>query len=102
MSKAMRSPSNKPAIYRAVIDDVINNIKPEFEEFGVTEDVLADLQHVRLLLPVPFYYLTRTLRNGSARSSHPTLQISNCLTLHPTPIRHTLCTCCHIRITLLL
>jgi hypothetical protein len=52
MSKAMRSPSNKPAIYRAVIDDVINNIKPEFEEFGVTEDVLADLQHVRLLLPV--------------------------------------------------
>ncbi|KAF4567243.1 hypothetical protein EYR40_006240 [Pleurotus pulmonarius] len=39
--------SNKivPAIYRAVIDDVIHNIKNEFEEFGVSEEVLAELQH---------------------------------------------------------
>ncbi|KAI0645848.1 transcription factor IIA alpha/beta subunit [Trametes meyenii] len=38
--------SNKivPAIYRAVIDDVIANIKPEFDEYGVSEDVLAELQ----------------------------------------------------------
>ncbi|KZP34422.1 transcription factor IIA, alpha/beta subunit [Athelia psychrophila] len=38
--------SNKivPTIYRAVIDDVIASIKQEFEEYGVAEDVLADLQ----------------------------------------------------------
>ncbi|KAF4621485.1 hypothetical protein D9613_000319 [Agrocybe pediades] len=38
--------SNKivPAIYRAVIDDVIASIKPEFEEYGVAEEVLAELQ----------------------------------------------------------
>ncbi|KAH9929585.1 transcription factor IIA alpha/beta subunit [Epithele typhae] len=34
----------EPSIYRAVIDDVIANIKPEFDDFGVPEDVLADLQ----------------------------------------------------------
>ncbi|KAJ6576338.1 transcription factor IIA, alpha/beta subunit-domain-containing protein [Mycena sp. CBHHK59/15] len=39
--------SNKivPSIYRTVIDDVIASIKPSFEEFGVSEDVLAELQH---------------------------------------------------------
>jgi len=39
--------SNKivPTIYRAVIDDVISAIKPEFDEFGVAEEVLAELQH---------------------------------------------------------
>ncbi|KAF9482217.1 transcription factor IIA, alpha/beta subunit [Pholiota conissans] len=38
--------SNKivPSIYRAVIDEVVNAIKPEFEEYGVAEDVLAELQ----------------------------------------------------------
>jgi transcription initiation factor TFIIA large subunit len=37
--------SNKivPTIYRTVIDEVINAIKPEFDEYGVPEDVLADL-----------------------------------------------------------
>jgi len=39
--------SNKivPSTYRAVIDDVIRAIKPEFDEYGVAEDVLAELQH---------------------------------------------------------
>ncbi|KAJ3749600.1 transcription factor IIA alpha/beta subunit [Lentinula detonsa] len=39
--------SNKivPTTYRFVIDDVIASIKPEFEEYGVSEDVLAELQH---------------------------------------------------------
>lgn len=38
--------SNKivPGIYRAVIDDVVAAIKPEFDEYGVGEDVLAELQ----------------------------------------------------------
>lgn len=39
--------SNKivPSIYRSVIDDVVVAIKPEFDEFGVPEEVLAELQH---------------------------------------------------------
>ncbi|KAH9946944.1 transcription factor IIA alpha/beta subunit [Amylocystis lapponica] len=39
--------SNKivPTIYRAVIDDVISSIKSEFDEYGVGEEVLAELQH---------------------------------------------------------
>lgn len=36
----------EPNVYRAVIDDVIDAIKPEFEEYGVPEDVLAELQRV--------------------------------------------------------
>ncbi|KAJ2926746.1 hypothetical protein H1R20_g10349, partial [Candolleomyces eurysporus] len=38
--------SNKivPGIYRAVIDEVIGAIRPEFDEYGVSEDVLAELQ----------------------------------------------------------
>ena len=36
----------EPTIYRAVIDDVIANIKPEFDDFGVSEEVLAELQSV--------------------------------------------------------
>ncbi|KAI0305392.1 transcription factor IIA, alpha/beta subunit [Multifurca ochricompacta] len=38
--------SNKivPAIYRSVIDDVISSIKGDFDEYGVSEDVLAELQ----------------------------------------------------------
>ncbi|KAF9236367.1 transcription factor IIA alpha beta subunit [Melanogaster broomeanus] len=35
----------EPNIYRSVIDEVIAAIKPEFDEYGVSEDVLADLQH---------------------------------------------------------
>ena len=38
----------EPTIYRAVIDDVICAIKSEFDEFGVAEEVLAELQHVSL------------------------------------------------------
>ena len=38
----------EPSIYRAVIDDVIGSIKPEFDDFGVSEDVLAELQSVSM------------------------------------------------------
>ncbi|KAG9084097.1 hypothetical protein FRC06_004209 [Ceratobasidium sp. 370] len=34
-----------PQVYRAIIDEVMANIKGEFEEFGVEEDVLAQLQN---------------------------------------------------------
>jgi len=38
--------SNKivPQTYRSVIDDVISSIRSEFDEYGVSEDVLGDLQ----------------------------------------------------------
>jgi transcription initiation factor TFIIA large subunit len=36
----------EPAIYRAIIDDVVASIKNEFDAYGVGEDVLADLQSV--------------------------------------------------------
>ncbi|KAI5119806.1 hypothetical protein M0805_006939 [Coniferiporia weirii] len=38
--------SNKivPMIYRAIIDDVIASIKSEFDDYGVGEEVLGDLQ----------------------------------------------------------
>ncbi|KAI0302683.1 transcription factor IIA, alpha/beta subunit [Russula brevipes] len=38
--------SNKivPGIYRSVIDEVISSIKSDFDEYGVSEDVLAELQ----------------------------------------------------------
>ncbi|GAB1526856.1 transcription factor IIA subunit alpha [Rhizoctonia solani] len=34
-----------PQVYRAIIDEVMANIKSEFEEFGVDEDVMAQLQN---------------------------------------------------------
>ncbi|KAJ7476192.1 transcription factor IIA alpha/beta subunit [Mycena latifolia] len=39
--------SNKivPGIYRSVIDDVIAAIRPAFDEFGVADDILDELQH---------------------------------------------------------
>ena len=40
----------EPTIYRAIIDDVVAAMKPEFDEYGVSEDVLAALQHVRTAL----------------------------------------------------
>ena len=38
----------KPATYRAIIDDVIANIKSEFDDYGVSEEVLGDLQSVSI------------------------------------------------------
>lgn len=45
---------NEPAIYRAVIDDVIASIKSEFDEYGVGEEVLAELQNVSIQCIVSF------------------------------------------------
>lgn len=66
----------EPTIYRAVIDDVIAAIKPEFDEYGVSEDVLADLQHVSdswSMIECLVDELTiRARRNGKAKSLHHT------------------------------
>lgn len=37
-------------IYRTVIDEVISNIKHEFDDYGVSEDILSDLQSVRFVI----------------------------------------------------
>jgi len=42
--------SLEPTIYRAIIDDVVAAMKPEFDEYGVSEEVLAALQHVSTAL----------------------------------------------------
>ena len=72
--------SVEPTIYRAVIDEVIQNIKSEFDDFGVSEDVLAELQSVSIL---QFTHLISHLpsysprRNGRRRSSPLMLPILN-------------------------
>ena len=40
----------EPTIYRAIIDDVVSAMKPDFDEYGVSEDVLAALQLVSTAL----------------------------------------------------
>ena len=40
----------EPTIYRAIIDDVVQAMKPDFDEYGVSEEVLAALQLVSAAL----------------------------------------------------
>ena len=40
----------EPTIYRAIIDDVVQAMKPDFDEYGVSEEVLATLQLVSAAL----------------------------------------------------
>lgn len=35
-------------IYRSIIDDVIANIKSDFDDYGIGEDALSELQTVSL------------------------------------------------------
>ena len=37
----------QPQIYRSIIDDVIANVQVDFEEYGMEDDVLINLQAVR-------------------------------------------------------
>ena len=60
-------PRIEPTIYRTVIDDVIANIKPEFDEYGVTQEVLDQLQDVRAYFPPFIGALLMLRRNGSRR-----------------------------------
>jgi hypothetical protein len=40
----------EPLIYRIVIDDVLAAMRPEFQDHGVSEEVLADLMVVSQVL----------------------------------------------------
>lgn len=58
----------EPGIYRTVIDDVIANMKSEFDEYGVSEEVLADLQNVSYCLP-DSYLISSGLEMGKQSNS---------------------------------
>lgn len=47
--------------YRAVIDDVIANVRQDFEEMGIEKEVLEELQRVRLHTHNPLNYCTTEL-----------------------------------------
>jgi len=36
-------------VYRGIIDDVINNVRQDFEEMGIEKEVLEELQRVSTL-----------------------------------------------------
>ena len=48
----------EPTIYRAIIDEVVAAMKPEFDEYGVSEEVLATLQHVSTALRTTHFLLS--------------------------------------------
>lgn len=50
----------EPGIYRSIIDDVIASIKSEFDEYGVGEDVLADLHAVCTLSSISLSFFSQT------------------------------------------
>jgi hypothetical protein len=54
----------EPSIYRTVIDEVVANIKSEFDEYGVSEDVLAELQSVKYFCIYPLLYLIGLVEMG--------------------------------------
>ncbi|KAF5380220.1 hypothetical protein D9757_008243 [Collybiopsis confluens] len=77
--------SNKivPAIYRSVIDDVMAAIKPEFEEYGVSEDVFAELQN-------KWENKVIASRVAEFEASAPPAQPATAPQHHPYPAAHTM------------
>ena len=47
-------PVAQPAVYRAIIDDVIQNMRSDFDDYGVSEEVLSLLQDVNLIPALSF------------------------------------------------
>lgn len=47
------------AVYKAIIDDVVNSSRVDFEESGVEESVLEELRQVRYALSVQSFGLVR-------------------------------------------
>lgn len=39
--------ATQPNVYRTIIDDVVANVRADFDEFGIEENLLALLQQVR-------------------------------------------------------
>jgi hypothetical protein len=55
------------AVYKAIIDDVVNSSRVDFEESGVEESVLEELRQVRYALSVQSFGLVRlALFSGTA------------------------------------
>ena len=47
------------AVYKAIIDDVVNSSRVDFEESGVEESVLEELRQVRYALSIQSFGLIR-------------------------------------------
>ena len=54
------------AVYKAIIDDVVNSSRVDFEESGVEESVLEELRQVRYALSVQSFGLIRLVPFSSA------------------------------------
>ena len=61
--------SLQPQIYRSIIDDVIANIQVDFEEYGMEEEILINLQGVGFDAEQRNQRLTVLCRNGKPSSS---------------------------------
>ncbi|KAF8322037.1 transcription factor IIA, alpha/beta subunit [Clavulina sp. PMI_390] len=70
--------SNKivPTVYRSIVDDVISNMKSEFEEFGISEHVLQELQSK---------WESKILRSNVAEFEKPGASSSSQSTPQPPP-----------------
>lgn len=44
------------SVYKAIIEEVIESSRTDFEEGGVDESVLEELRKVRLLSPFPYHF----------------------------------------------
>lgn len=45
----MLFPCHQPGVYRQIMDDVVNGVRPDFDEMGIDERVLDALQKVRFV-----------------------------------------------------
>lgn len=79
--------NRQPQTYRSVIDDVINSIRSEFDEYGVSEDVLGELQSVSITYLSSWGSLT-CHSVGKPKSSPRMLQSSNQITSRPPTQTH--------------
>jgi len=55
--------SIQPQVYRTIIDDVIKNVQVDFEEYGMDEEILQNLQAVSRAHSYPARVLM--FRNGN-------------------------------------
>lgn len=52
---------SQSATYRSIIDDVIHNVRQDFEEMGIEKEVLEELQRVSATnLPLPVASIAST------------------------------------------
>lgn len=50
VSHTLGSADKQPAVYRTIIDDVIESVQQDFEEYGLEAELLKALKQVRRVL----------------------------------------------------